>query len=274
MTVTSHPELRTIGSVLALLQKEFPEADLTISKIRFLESEGLVSPARTPSGYRKFSHADVNRLRLTLIMQRDTFLPLRVIREKLDEIENGADSAEILARPELALRPSASTAVPAADSGADGQKAATDGGATAREHNTVVVEVPDSVELPDDVEVSLQELAAMTGLPVKDLAEMERGGWLQRTPSGEGFSSFAVEVAKTMSALREFGLDERPLGVVKAGANKQAELIMRFFETRLASKNGDVEEFKDQAGKISTLSLRLEALLIRQALAAEFDSRR
>lgn len=77
----------TIGAVLALLRNEFPDADVTISKIRFLEAEGLVEPGRTPTGYRKFSTADVDRLRYTLRMQRDHFLPLKVIREHLDKID-------------------------------------------------------------------------------------------------------------------------------------------------------------------------------------------
>jgi len=78
----------TIGEVLARLRGEFP--DVTISKIRFLESEGLIEPARTPSGYRKFTHADVERLRFILAAQRDHYLPLRVIKERLEESEQGA----------------------------------------------------------------------------------------------------------------------------------------------------------------------------------------
>ncbi|MCC5580089.1 MULTISPECIES: transcriptional regulator FtsR [Microtetraspora] len=73
----------SIGEVLALLQGEFP--DVTISKIRFLEGEGLIEPQRSPSGYRKFTHGDVERLRYILTAQRDHYLPLRVIKENLDE---------------------------------------------------------------------------------------------------------------------------------------------------------------------------------------------
>ena len=73
----------SIGEVLALLKKDFP--DVTISKIRFLESEGLVTPERTPSGYRRFSAHDVNQLRAVLTLQRDQYLPLKVIREHISE---------------------------------------------------------------------------------------------------------------------------------------------------------------------------------------------
>ena len=79
----------SIGEVLGALRPEFP--DVTISKLRFLESEGLVEPARTPSGYRKFSHADLERLRYVLEAQRDHYLPLRVIKEHLDAMDRGLE---------------------------------------------------------------------------------------------------------------------------------------------------------------------------------------
>ena len=71
----------SIGEVLSLLQEEFP--DITISKIRFLESQGLLDPERTPSGYRKFYEPDIERLRWILVQQRENFLPLRVIKDRL-----------------------------------------------------------------------------------------------------------------------------------------------------------------------------------------------
>ncbi len=81
----------SIGSVLGRLKSEFP--DVSISKIRFLESEGLVTPHRTPSGYRQFSAADVERLRYVLAAQRDHYLPLKVIKEHLDAIDRGLEPA-------------------------------------------------------------------------------------------------------------------------------------------------------------------------------------
>ncbi|MGH9081073.1 MAG: transcriptional regulator FtsR, partial [Acidimicrobiales bacterium] len=81
-----------IGEVLAQLSGEFP--DVRISKIRFLEAEGLVEPARSPSGYRRFSRRDVERLRYILTAQRDQYLPLRVIKEKLDSPDGAAELAQ------------------------------------------------------------------------------------------------------------------------------------------------------------------------------------
>ena len=72
----------SIGEVLRLLQEEFP--DITISKIRFLESQGLIDPERTPSGYRKFYDPDIERLRFILREQKDSYLPLKVIKTRLD----------------------------------------------------------------------------------------------------------------------------------------------------------------------------------------------
>ncbi|MAT17429.1 MAG: MerR family transcriptional regulator [Leifsonia sp.] len=83
------PQLLSIGQVLARLNPEFPE--LSPSKLRFLEERKLVTPSRTESGYRKFSHADVERVRLVLSMQRDYYLPLKVIRAYLDDLDAGRD---------------------------------------------------------------------------------------------------------------------------------------------------------------------------------------
>lgn len=86
-TAGSPGRLVSIGTVLTMLRVEFPE--VTISKIRFLEAEGLVEPRRTPSGYRKFSTEDVERLARILRLQRDHYLPLKVIREQLDALARG-----------------------------------------------------------------------------------------------------------------------------------------------------------------------------------------
>src|SRR6476659_6191481 len=88
----------SIGEVLSLLKDEFP--DVTISKIRFLESQGLIDPERTPSGYRKFYEPDIDRLRWVLRQQRDHFLPLKVIKARLDQ--GGVDfDEEVSAQPNL-----------------------------------------------------------------------------------------------------------------------------------------------------------------------------
>jgi DNA-binding transcriptional MerR regulator len=134
--------LMSIGEVLAHLRAEFP--DTTISKLRFLEAEGLVDPQRTASGYRKYSWDDVHRLRFVLTAQRDQYLPLRVIREQLEHLEE-----EPPQRPTL-------VAVGAA--GAE----------------------PD----PTDTRTSRDDLVARTGVADELLAELEKVGLVQARPPG------------------------------------------------------------------------------------------
>lgn len=86
---TAHGGLLSIGQVLARLQDDF--SDLTPSKLRFLEEQGLVTPERTRSGYRKFAQSHIERLRLILTLQRDHYLPLKVIAEVLEEVDAGRD---------------------------------------------------------------------------------------------------------------------------------------------------------------------------------------
>jgi DNA-binding transcriptional MerR regulator len=95
--------LLSIGQVLARLTPEFP--DLTSSKLRFLEVQGIVTPSRTESGYRKFSTADIERLRLGLTLQRDHYLPLSVIREQLDDADASGEAAGIVPPPSIAPTP-------------------------------------------------------------------------------------------------------------------------------------------------------------------------
>ncbi|MBO0979759.1 MerR family transcriptional regulator [Microbacterium sp. SD291] len=100
---TASAGLLSIGQVLARLTPEFPE--LTSSKLRFLEVQGIVTPSRTESGYRKFSQADIERLRLGLTLQRDHYLPLSVIREQLDDIEANGESTGFVPPPSITPPP-------------------------------------------------------------------------------------------------------------------------------------------------------------------------
>ena len=88
MPLSRSRDYLSIGEVLEEIRSDFP--DITISKIRFLESEGLIEPERTPSGYRKFFPKDIDRLRYILGMQRDQFLPLKVIKERITSTDNGS----------------------------------------------------------------------------------------------------------------------------------------------------------------------------------------
>lgn len=150
----------SIGDVLTLLRQEFP--DITISKIRFLESQGLVNPERTPSGYRKFYEHDVERLRWVLRQQREHFLPLKVIKDRLDEEANGAvpgaaRSAKHTPAP-VAAESADAEPVAAAEPVLVGQRASMGG-------SSAVGSPTDAGPTPDRPLVARGAAAASTGAP-------------------------------------------------------------------------------------------------------------
>ena len=176
----------SIGAVLGRLREEFP--DVTISKIRFLEAEGLVTPARTASGYRQFSAADVERLRFVLAAQRDQYLPLRVIREQLD----AADAAE---------RPRVLRAVPA-----DGLPAA-----------------EDFAEEPVR-RMTREELLADAGIDAAVLAELEDYGLVRPGEAGL-YDTVSARIATTAKALAAYGIEPRHLRGFRAAADREVGLV-------------------------------------------------
>jgi DNA-binding transcriptional MerR regulator len=175
----------SIGEVLSLLQVEFP--DTTISKLRFLESEGLVEPRRTTSGYRKYAAADVTRLRQVLTAQRDHYLPLRVIRDQLAAVERGD---EVRSRVSL---------VALADSGTP-------------------------TAPPAQLFLTRAELIERAGLSEETLATLEQYG-LVAARSGGGYDADALEVATAAGRLAEFGLEARHLRAYRAAADREVGLF-------------------------------------------------
>ena len=138
----------SIGEVLTKLRGDF--SDITISKIRFLESEGLIEPQRTPSGYRKFTAADLERLRYVLLLQRDQYLPLRVIKENLEALDRGLEPAAnggvATPRPTLATIDTDSS--------------------------------PESFGASSDLRLSREELLKASGLKEAQLVELESYGFI------------------------------------------------------------------------------------------------
>lgn len=232
----------SIGTVLNLLREEFPE--VTISKIRFLESEGLVEPQRTPSGYRKFSAEDVERLAYVLRMQRDHYLPLRVIREHLDA----------LARGERVQLP-----VPGQPQGADGPDGV-DGGARG------VGGAVAAFERPTAARVGRAELLGAVGVTESELAEWESYGLLVPHSDG-GFDAEAVDVAKLLTDLGRFGLEPRHLRVMKAAADRQAGLVEQVVAPLRRHRNPQTRAHAEAtARELAALSVRLHAALVQAAL--------
>lgn len=188
-TATADDRAMSIGAVLLQLRDEFPE--VTISKIRFLEAEGLVEPQRTPSGYRKFRPDDVERLAQVLRMQRDHYLPLKVIREHLDA----------LARGEQASLPSAG-----------GQRDLTDGSWDAESGRATAARI------------GRVELLAAAEVTESELEEWESYGLVAPTAEG-GYDAETVTVAKLVADLGRFGLEPRHLRAMRGAAEREAGLI-------------------------------------------------
>ncbi|MGC0250705.1 MerR family transcriptional regulator [Pseudactinotalea sp. Z1748] len=175
----------SIGSALGILQREFPAA--SVSKIRFLEEQGLVSPRRTPSGYRSYSQSDVERLRFVLAAQRDSFLPLKVIRDRLAELDAGL----------------AAVSPPGA---------------------RVVTEDGDLVVAAGRARYTTAQLAEASGRTEADIEALVKAGVLVADAGGK-FPGALVPVAKFAGELAEQGIDERHLRAIRIAAERQVDLI-------------------------------------------------
>lgn len=189
---------RSIGEVLHLLEAEFP--DVTISKIRFLESQGLLNPERTPSGYRKFRDDDVDRLRWILVQQRDNFLPLRVIKMRL-ETDDWSPVDLNGSAPE-------STAT-AASGGAGPSKAET-------------------LDLaPSVVSFTVQELSDSSGLDISEVRELQKYGILEPITEDPAplFDDDALVIARAASAFMGHGVEPRHLKAWKIAAEREAGIL-------------------------------------------------
>ncbi|WEH42924.1 MerR family transcriptional regulator [Streptomyces sp. AM 2-1-1] len=221
----------SIGAVLAQLREEFPE--VTISKIRFLEAEGLVEPERTPSGYRKFGSEDVEKLAQVLRMQRDHYLPLKVIREYLDA----------LARGEQAALPSPGGQRDLADHCWDGAAGA-----------------------PTAARIGRAELLAVTGASEEQLSAWESYGLVVPEPGG-GYDAEAVNVAKLVHDLGRFGLEPRHLRAVRAAAEREAGLVEQVVAPLRRHRNPQTRARAEAtAQELAELSVRLHAALVQTAL--------
>jgi DNA-binding transcriptional MerR regulator len=231
----------SIGAVLAQLRPEFP--DVTISKIRFLESEGLVCPQRTTSGYRQFSAADVARLRFVLAAQRDHYLPLKVIKEQLDAMDRGLDSPTVRRlgiAPQLAPQPALSQV--------DGMPTAADfaGGG--------------------EIRMTREELLAEAGITGGVLAELEQYGLVR--PGAAGFyDNDAVLVARTVKTMTEFGLEPRHLRAFRASADREVGLLSQIVTPLSRQRDPDARQRADEVVReLAALSVRLHALLVKAGL--------
>jgi DNA-binding transcriptional MerR regulator len=226
----------TIGEVLGLLSGEFP--DITVSKIRFLESEGLIEPERSPSGYRRFVPADVERLQFILSAQRDHYLPLRVIKEHLDAAGRGETPPPLEARRRRAPRGLVAT---------------------------------DSVyEDAGDVRLTRGQLLDTTGVDPEVLTELEEFGLVSRV-AGQ-YDRHALTVTRAAAGLRAFGFEARHLRAVKAAADREVGLIEAAVAPTMRQRSpGAHARAQETAKEIASLSLTLHAALVSSGLRAALD---
>ncbi|MEU1814482.1 MerR family transcriptional regulator [Streptomyces roseifaciens] len=246
--------LVSIGTVLNLLREEFPE--VTISKIRFLEAEGLVEPQRTPSGYRKFSTEDVERLGCVLRMQRDHYLPLRVIKEHL----------EARARGEAPQLPAPAKPRDAALLADHGQEAGPD---AVIDEAAVLAGAGLGAPVPSPAaRIGREEMLSATGVTESELVEWESYGLVAAHPDG-GFDADAVAVARLVADLGRFGLEPRHLRAMKAAADRQAGLVEQVVAPLRRHRNPQTRAHAEATTReLATLSVRLHAALVQAALHA------
>ena len=224
----------SIGEVLSRLRTEF--SDMTISQIRFLESEGLIEPQRTPSGYRKFTTNDLERLRFVLLAQRDQYLPLKVIKENLDAMDRGLVPAKVvggIASPRLASN---------------------EGVLTAEQFNT-----------ENDLRLTRAELLSASNLTEDQLVEIESYGLI--TIRGRHYDSDALAVAKAVAEISAFGIGARHLRAFKTAADREIGLVEQVTTPLLRQKSTEAKARAEEVEReLASLSIRLHASLVRAGL--------
>jgi DNA-binding transcriptional MerR regulator len=224
----------SIGEVLSKLKAEF--SDITISKIRFLESEGLIEPQRTPSGYRKFTNNDLERLRFVLLAQRDQYLPLKVIKDNLDAMDRGLVPAKTIgavATPRLAAQ--------------DG------------------VLTSDQFASNNDLRLTRAELISASNLSDEQLSEIESYGLI--SIRGRHYDSDALAVAKAVAEISAFGIGARHLRAFKTAADREIGLVEQVTTPLLRQKGSEAIARAEEVEKeLASLSIRLHASLVRAGL--------
>jgi DNA-binding transcriptional MerR regulator len=223
---------QSIGEVLVSVKTEFP--DITISKIRFLESEGLIEPERTPSGYRKFYEKDVDRLRSILRMQRDEYLPLKVIKDRL--LEHDSLDGQVV----------------------DGQV-------------EPVVPEPDEelAEAPTGLQMSIEEMSAATGIDRDRIRDLESFGLVkERGPEGaryfDGDDYIVLSIVKDFF---RFGIEPRHLTMYKHFEEREAAFFETIVMPQLRQRNPDARRNATASlTELARASRKLKQALLRTNL--------
>ena len=223
----------SIGEVLETIRPDFP--DVSISKIRFLEAEGLISPERTGSGYRKFYEPDVARLRYILSLQRDHFLPLKVIRERLVEFES------------------------------NGGQAPAEPAAPPKQSKGVRTETPAPSAALSDVSLSRAELKSTARLSEEELVGLEDFGLVAK--GKERYDGDDLTVAKAAKGLFEFGVEPRHLRMFRQLAEREASFVEQIVAPVALKKDRNAQQEASRSTQtLVGLSRSLREALLRSSL--------
>ena len=245
MTAPDTPALTgmSIGAVLDLLRPDFP--DVTISKIRFLEAEGLVTPERTASGYRRFTAYDCARLRFILTAQRDQYLPLKVIKAQLDAQPDGElpQTGSAYGQPRLVPVP---------------------GDAAGGRHGSAAV-------APTQVRLSREDLLERSDVDDELLTALVKAGVITTGPAGF-FDEHSVVIAQCARALADYGVEPRHLRAFRSAADRQSDLIAQIAGPVVkAGKAGARDRADDLAREVAALAITLHTSLIKSAVRDVLD---
>ncbi len=227
----SSRRLLSIGEVLNRLQPDFP--DLSHSKLRFLESIGLIEPRRTASGYRKFTEADVDRIKTILLLQRDKYMPLKAIKEYLDALDRGLT-------PQLPAQEMPVAPTPISP--------------------TIDLDAPRPA-----IRLRPAELAATVGLDVKVIASLESFGLIRASAAGY-YDADALEIAKLAAQLTKHGIEARHLRSFRIAADREIGLIEQVTTPGRRSHDGRAQA-DEVAREIAGVCVQLHTALVRTALS-------
>ncbi len=241
----------SIGAVLDVLRPDFP--DVTISKIRFLEAEGLVTPERSASGYRRFTAYDCARLRFVLTAQRDQYLPLKVIKAQLDALPDGE-------LPSVGSAYGIPRLVPVSANGQDDHPLAE---AAQAAHASRVA--------PTQIRLSREDLRARGGVDDELLSSLVKAGVIKPGPAGF-FDEHSVVIVQCARALADYGVEPRHLRAFRSAADRQSDLIAQIAgPTVKAGKAGARDRADDLAREVAALAITLHTSLIKSAVRDVLD---
>jgi DNA-binding transcriptional MerR regulator len=281
MTVAARAHV-SIGDVLNQLRDEF--SDITISKIRFLESQGLVEPERTPSGYRKFYPSDVERLRFILREQKDNFLPLKVIKDRLDEIDRAGGFAvpdpESEPEPAGEVRPAKAEKTSKRRSRKalkepvlfeEARKARELASAQAVADKVIDSDASDDLAgAPTGASLTRAELTKAAKLSEEEMSLLEEYGLVKPvhvTRDRALFDEDALEVAKIAAGFMRHGIEPRHLRMYRAFAERESALFEQVLLPYRRQRNPEANARTAEAlVELSTLGRQLRTALLRQSV--------